>query len=115
MPICIVENSVIDNMDCQQEIEKSKRIFCSWTSLPAVSEYEAFLLDGRENVIEKSRVNKPHVSFHGRLLLFRKAYFVQVGNHKQPVFLRGTLVLILRLLCNCHKFTSLGLQANEKN
>ncbi len=93
-------------MDCQQKIEKSKRILCSWVSIPALSEYVAFLLDGQENVIEKNRVNKPQVSFHARLLLFQRAYFVQVGNHKQPVYLRGTFVFILRLPHDRHRFAS---------
>ncbi len=74
--------------------------------MPAQSEYVAFLLDGQENVMEKDRVNNPQVSFHGRLLSFHKAYFVQVGNHKQPVYLRGTHIYFLKWLRDWNTFTS---------
>ncbi len=80
-------------MDCQQKIEKSKRIFCSWSSVPALSEYVTFLLDSNGNVIETIPVKEPQVSFHGRLLMFNTAYIVQVGNLKQDVYLKGTPVL----------------------
>ncbi len=81
-------------MDCKQKIEKSKRIFCSWTSVPALSEYVTLLRDRKGNVIESIRVKEPHVSFHGRLLMFHNPYYVQVGNLERQVILRGTSVLI---------------------
>ncbi len=62
--------------------------------MPALSEYVIFLLDSQGNVIEKNRVKEPQVSFHGRLLMFYNSYFVQVGNLKQRVYLRGTPVLM---------------------
>ncbi len=93
MPILLLDFALVERMDCYQTSEKSKRISCSWTAVSESLEYTAFLLDGRENVVEKIRVNEPRCSFHGRLLKFGETYNVEVGGFRRSVGLMGTLVL----------------------
>ncbi len=69
------------------------------------SEYTAFLVDSRKNVMEKIRVNEPRCSFHGRLLKFGETYDVEVGGFRRSVGLIGTLVLcdVIIFYSDCDK------------
>ncbi len=89
----ILGGYVIENLACNQVSEKSKRIFCSWRSVSAVTHFVVFLMDAMNNVMEKIEVKESHGSFHGRLLMYNKPFNVLIGQNRHRLILRGTSVV----------------------